>query len=85
VSTVNKIITQIVASALVIVAGFFLFNFVTNPGELESECLGDYCFKVDASAEYGFRPYGVAVVLIGASYLGLILFKNWQDNQSLNS
>ncbi len=83
--TVNKIITHIIASALVIVAGFFLYNFETKSEKTREICFNDLCKDATWSAEYGFRPYGVAVILIGAAYLGLILLKNWQDNNSLNS
>jgi hypothetical protein len=83
--TINKIIPHITASALVIVAGFFLYNFETKSKRTREICFYDLCRDATWSAEYGFRPYGVAVILIGAAYLGLILLKNWQDNQSLDS
>ena len=77
----NKIITHIIASALVIVAGFFLYNFETKSEKTREICFYETCKDATWSAENGFRPYGVAVILIGAAYLGLILFRNWQDNQ----
>lgn len=73
--TSSKVVPQIVVSVLLIIGGIFLFRFETSPYHDEIDCTFQPCQHNEWFAEFGYRPYGVAILLLGVAYLAFIAYK----------
>jgi hypothetical protein len=76
----SKVAPHLAAAALLVVVGVFLFNYVTVEAASTYEELAER-MKQDPSYPYanptvfGYRPYGIAIVVIGIAYMALTFFR----------
>lgn len=72
-----KSVPHLVAAALLVVGGIFLYSYVTDDGYFLPTAPSS---SLNEPVEYGFRPYGVAVFIIGAAYFIFSAYKATQKS-----
>jgi len=92
----NKSLSNLVAAALVIVGGIFLFTYQTGTAEnydnftaadainnINVEQTGKGYYRYPEIDElHGLRPFGVAVLVIGVAFASLILYRSYQESSN---